>query len=49
MQELDKQVPLMDEIEDKVDKVTSDIRNTNMKLRQTLLKVVIFIIGLQIS
>ncbi|CAH1422626.1 unnamed protein product [Lactuca virosa] len=38
-EELDKQVPLMDEIEDKVDKVTSDIRNTNMKLRQTLLKV----------
>nr|KAJ0218659.1 hypothetical protein LSAT_V11C300156510 [Lactuca sativa] len=38
-EELDKQVPLMDEIEDKVDKVTSDIRNTNMKLRQTLLKL----------
>ncbi|KAI3701353.1 hypothetical protein L2E82_46007 [Cichorium intybus] len=38
-EELDKQVPLMDEIEDKVEKATSDIRNTNVKLRETLLKV----------
>ncbi|PWA74984.1 Syntaxin/epimorphin, conserved site-containing protein [Artemisia annua] len=35
-EELDRQVPLMDDIEDKVDKVTSDLRNTNVRLKETL-------------
>ncbi|XP_004487132.1 syntaxin-71-like [Cicer arietinum] len=35
-EELDRQVPLMDEIDTKVDKVTSDVRNTNLRLKKTL-------------
>ncbi|KAJ8505983.1 hypothetical protein OPV22_006869 [Ensete ventricosum] len=35
-EELDKQVPLMDEIDTKVDKATSDLKNTNVRLKQTL-------------
>ncbi|XP_073157043.1 syntaxin-71-like isoform X2 [Henckelia pumila] len=38
-EELDRQVPLMDEIDTKVDKATSDIRNTNVRLKETVLKV----------
>ncbi|KAF4393128.1 hypothetical protein F8388_012637, partial [Cannabis sativa] len=34
--ELDNQVPLVDEIDTKVDKATSDIKNTNVRLKQTL-------------
>ncbi|KAF4364926.1 hypothetical protein F8388_020640 [Cannabis sativa] len=37
--ELDNQVPLVDEIETKVDKATSDIKNTNVRLKQTLNQV----------
>ncbi|XP_071700199.1 syntaxin-71-like [Rutidosis leptorrhynchoides] len=32
-EEVDRQVPLMDEIDDKVDKATSDLRNTNVRLK----------------
>ncbi|KAI4322242.1 hypothetical protein L6164_021953 [Bauhinia variegata] len=35
-EELDRQVPLMDEIDTKVDKATSDIRNTNVRLKKTI-------------
>lgn len=35
-EELDRQVPLMDEIDTKVDKVTGDIKNTNVRLRDNL-------------
>ncbi|XP_010689569.2 syntaxin-71 [Beta vulgaris subsp. vulgaris] len=35
-EELDRQVPLVDEIDTKVDKATSDIRNNNVRLKQTL-------------
>ncbi|OVA18105.1 Target SNARE coiled-coil domain [Macleaya cordata] len=35
-EELDKQVPLIDEIDTKVDKATSDLKNTNVRLKQTL-------------
>ncbi|GKU96772.1 hypothetical protein SLEP1_g9967 [Rubroshorea leprosula] len=35
-EELDRQVPLMDEIDEKVDKATSDIKNTNVRLKDTL-------------
>lgn len=38
-EELDRQFPLMDDIEDKVDKVTSDLRNTNVRLKATLIRV----------
>ncbi|XP_073312141.1 syntaxin-71-like [Primulina huaijiensis] len=38
-EELDRQVPLIDEIDTKVDKATSDIRNTNVRLKDTVLKV----------
>ncbi|XP_024026366.1 syntaxin-71 isoform X1 [Morus notabilis] len=38
-EELDRQVPLVDEIDTKVDKVTSDIKNTNVRLKQTLNQV----------
>lgn len=30
----------MDEIEDKVDQATSDIRNTNVRLKETIFKVI---------
>ncbi|KAL9272722.1 Syntaxin-71-like protein [Drosera capensis] len=35
-QELDRQVPLMDEIEEKVDKATSDLKKTNVRLKENL-------------
>ncbi|KAK6918353.1 Target SNARE coiled-coil homology domain, partial [Dillenia turbinata] len=35
-EELDRQVPLMDEIDDKVDKASSDIKSTNARLKDTL-------------
>ncbi|XP_074285019.1 syntaxin-72-like [Silene latifolia] len=38
-EELDKQVPLIDEIDTKVDKARSDLRNTNVKLKHTLHQV----------
>ncbi|XP_028807979.1 syntaxin-71-like [Neltuma alba] len=38
-EELDRQVPLMDEIGTKVDKATSELRNNNTRLRKTLNEV----------
>ncbi|KAF3543060.1 hypothetical protein DY000_02008077 [Brassica cretica] len=38
-EELDKQVPLMDEMETKVDGATSDLKNTNVRLKQQLVKM----------
>uniref|UniRef100_A0A5B7B1Z9 t-SNARE coiled-coil homology domain-containing protein n=1 Tax=Davidia involucrata TaxID=16924 RepID=A0A5B7B1Z9_DAVIN len=35
-EELDRQVPLMEEIDDKVDRATSDLKNTNVRLKDTL-------------
>ncbi|KAK9153430.1 hypothetical protein Sjap_000910 [Stephania japonica] len=35
-EELDRQVPLADEIDDKVDKATSDLKNTNVRLKDTV-------------
>nr|AFK48407.1 unknown [Lotus japonicus] len=35
-EEIDRQVPLMDEIDTKVDKATADVRNTNVRLKNTL-------------
>ncbi|KAG6484588.1 syntaxin-71-like [Zingiber officinale] len=35
-EELDRQVPLMDEIDSKVDKATSDLKHTNVRLKQTV-------------
>nr|DAD26146.1 TPA_asm: hypothetical protein HUJ06_027614 [Nelumbo nucifera] len=35
-EELDRQVPLMDEIEAKVDKANADLRNTNVRLKETI-------------
>ncbi|CAN1308989.1 SYP71 [Linum perenne] len=35
-EELDRQVPLIDEIDDKVDKAASDLRNTNVRLKDTV-------------
>ncbi|KAK9664015.1 hypothetical protein RND81_14G014000 [Saponaria officinalis] len=35
-EELDKQVPLIDEMDTKVDQARSDLRNTNIKLKHTL-------------
>lgn len=35
-QELDRQVPLIDEIDTKVDKASLEIRRTNVRLRQTV-------------
>ncbi|GAV78103.1 SNARE domain-containing protein [Cephalotus follicularis] len=35
-EELDRQVPLVDEIDTKVDSVTSDLKNTNLRLKKTL-------------
>ncbi|KAG6681813.1 hypothetical protein I3842_13G108200 [Carya illinoinensis] len=35
-EELDRQVPLIDEIDTKADRVTSEIRNTNVRLKKTL-------------
>ncbi|KAK4791080.1 hypothetical protein SAY86_031493 [Trapa natans] len=38
-EELDRQVPLMDEIETKTDKATADIKNTNVRLKKTLFEI----------
>ncbi|XVF04916.1 hypothetical protein REPUB_Repub05bG0126000 [Reevesia pubescens] len=35
-EEMDRQVPLMDEIDTKVDKTTSDIQRTNVRLKKTI-------------
>ncbi|XP_059646896.1 syntaxin-71-like [Cornus florida] len=35
-EEMDKQVPLMDEIDTKVDRATSDLKNTNVRLKDTV-------------
>ncbi|XP_062117162.1 syntaxin-71-like [Humulus lupulus] len=35
-EELDKQVPLMDEIDEKADKATSDLKHTNVRLKHTV-------------
>ncbi|CAI9098044.1 OLC1v1034596C1 [Oldenlandia corymbosa var. corymbosa] len=35
-EEIDRQVPLMDEIDTKVDKATSDLKNTNVRLKHTV-------------
>ncbi|KAG5578117.1 hypothetical protein H5410_058251, partial [Solanum commersonii] len=38
-EELDRQVPLMDEIDTKVDKATTDIKNNNVRLKDNINKV----------
>eukprot|EP00257_Ricinus_communis_P023592 XP_015583620.1 syntaxin-71 [Ricinus communis] len=38
-EELDRQVPMMDEIDDKVDRATSDLKNTNVRLKDTINKL----------
>ncbi|XP_057954811.1 syntaxin-71-like [Malania oleifera] len=38
-EELDRQVPLMDEIDTKVDRTTSELKNTNVRLKDTLTKM----------
>lgn len=38
-EELDRQVPLIDEIDTKVDKATSDLKNTNVRLKDTVTKL----------
>lgn len=38
-EELDRQVPLVDEIDTKVDKATADLRNTNVRLKETVTKL----------
>ncbi|XP_061376717.1 syntaxin-71-like [Gastrolobium bilobum] len=35
-EEIDRQVPLMDEIDTKVDRATADVKNTNVRLKKTL-------------
>ncbi|THG17228.1 hypothetical protein TEA_013552 [Camellia sinensis var. sinensis] len=35
-EEMDRQVPLMDEIDTKVDKAASDLKNTNVRLKDTV-------------
>ncbi|XP_039000119.1 syntaxin-71-like [Hibiscus syriacus] len=38
-EELDRQVPLMDEIDDKVDRAASDLKSTNVRLKDTVHKL----------
>lgn len=38
-EEMDRQVPLMDEIDTKVDKTTGDLRKTNVRLKETVLQM----------
>ncbi|KAJ8768661.1 hypothetical protein K2173_023565 [Erythroxylum novogranatense] len=38
-EEIDRQVPLIDEIETKVDKATADLKNTNVRLKETIHKL----------
>ncbi|KAJ6303714.1 hypothetical protein OIU77_017569 [Salix suchowensis] len=35
-EEMDRQVPLMDEIDTKVDRATADLKNTNVRLKDTV-------------
>ncbi|GAY51475.1 Syntaxin-71 [Citrus sinensis] len=35
-EEIDRQVPMMDEIDEKVDRATSDLKSTNVRLKDTL-------------
>nr|CAB3460780.1 unnamed protein product [Digitaria exilis] len=37
-EELDRQVPLMDEMDDKVDRANADLKNTNVRLKETVLQ-----------
>jgi SYP7 family syntaxin len=39
LQELNKQMPLIDEVDTKVDKAAADLKNTNVKLKETLIKM----------
>ncbi|BFG22024.1 hypothetical protein CerSpe_082980 [Prunus speciosa] len=38
-EEVDRQVPLMDEIDDKVDRANADLKNTNVRLKDTIIKL----------
>ncbi|MCD7457420.1 hypothetical protein HAX54_035043 [Datura stramonium] len=38
-EELDRQVPLIDEIDTKVDKATTDIKNNNVRLKENINKI----------
>ncbi|AQK88257.1 Syntaxin-72 [Zea mays] len=38
-EELDRQVPLMDEMDDKVDRANADLKNTNVRLKETVLQL----------
>ncbi|KAG5114691.1 hypothetical protein JHK82_037960 [Glycine max] len=38
-EEIDRQVPLMDEIDTKVDRAAADVRNTNVRLKKTLTEI----------
>ncbi|XP_059311358.1 syntaxin-72-like isoform X2 [Lycium ferocissimum] len=38
-EELDRQVPLLDEIDTKVDKATTDIKNNNVRLKENINKI----------
>ncbi|KAH9605303.1 hypothetical protein KSS87_013612, partial [Heliosperma pusillum] len=38
-EEMDRQVPLMDEIDTKVDKAASDLKNTNARLKDTVIQM----------
>ncbi|KAJ7962426.1 syntaxin-71-like [Quillaja saponaria] len=38
-EELDRQIPLMDEIDDKVDRANADLKNTNVRLKDTVMKL----------
>uniref|UniRef100_A0A803N313 t-SNARE coiled-coil homology domain-containing protein n=1 Tax=Chenopodium quinoa TaxID=63459 RepID=A0A803N313_CHEQI len=40
-EELDRQVPLVDEIDTKVDKANTDLKNNNVRLKQTLHQVLL--------
>ncbi|WVZ99530.1 hypothetical protein U9M48_044809 [Paspalum notatum var. saurae] len=38
-EELDRQVPLMDEMDEKVDRANADLKNTNVRLKETVLQL----------
>ncbi|KAG2725323.1 hypothetical protein I3843_01G059900 [Carya illinoinensis] len=38
-EEFDRQLPLMDEIDDKVDRANADLKNTNVRLKETVTKL----------
>ncbi|KAJ8748996.1 hypothetical protein K2173_013436 [Erythroxylum novogranatense] len=48
-EELDRQVPLTDEIDDKVDRATSDLKNTNVRLKDTVNQVITFLFSCENS